>query len=904
MIDCCVEQYEFCINQGATFARVFTWTATSCGPCTVGSGPQPVDITGYTATLQIRQYELGPVVYDASGDLVLGGTAGTIYLTIPASDTANFTWWNGVYELLMTSPGGYATRLLFGTVTISPGGLGIIGPTGPTGPSMGPTGPTGATGPTGPSVTGPLGPVGPTGPTGATGSAGNSDLVYLSTYPGVDSTGTTDSRVAVAAAMASIAGTSKTLVWDCPIYINIGENTNAPIFISSGTNVQFTPTGLLYSDGLGLPTFCFINCHDCTWKDIQYEYVAGSAPSANGIGSQYTYGAIAAPTGATSGPVVTAASNFNNNQLTTYLSTNFGNTFSGGGTALWSGPTNASAAFMIRGNSYRLHFTGSQSRFYVPDGVLACYFIGTLFTMDSQWNAGLTGITSGTTPTSANTAAPSEIYFNNVTVDGCLMGFVGNPVSWQINNLVSLRYSDLQDASGGNVGGAGTSYAPPHLIYTTSHLVATQTRLYNIYDEGIYVGTATRRSIASGYINSLKSSPACGSITVGYASFRPDGGWDVVTDSFGGSGNHRDIYVQHDTSQGAGNFAIRFPSAPPLIDVNIELEALDIAAVPQGFPINGDGTLTNTGNNLKFKATVQDWPNIGSYATGYPGFGTAGNNNKVSMELIMLNCTSAQTLRGSMCNQGVALATASDFNLVVVGWRQVPITFSAALSAGATSATLNATAYPSGWPYPSGSYNTWLSDSEQRAVTYANGATTASWAGALINNVTANATASLMNDGNINSFRQRVLIAQGGGAFGNRMHLIDSSSGIEQTVENGVVTESWTQYWAGTPTGSTYATNIAFDASFSIDRVGWSVTTALDTTNGLTSVGVGWTGSPTALLSAQGITAGTDTATPAFSPISLGGSTRFILLTPTAGTFGTMGKLQLAVRGTRMYNAL
>lgn len=120
MTDCCVENYDLCINQGATYARLFTWFAPSCGPCTVGAAPQPVDITGYTAVMQIKAYPLATaVLYDASADLVLGGPLGTIYLTIPASATETFTWWNGVYDLLLTSAGGYATRFLSGTVTVS-----------------------------------------------------------------------------------------------------------------------------------------------------------------------------------------------------------------------------------------------------------------------------------------------------------------------------------------------------------------------------------------------------------------------------------------------------------------------------------------------------------------------------------------------------------------------------------------------------------------------------------------------------------------------------------------------------------------------------------------------------------------------------------------------------------------
>jgi hypothetical protein len=119
-MNCCGDIIDLCVNQGATYTQVFTWYAPSCCPGTVGACLAPVDITGYTATLQIKAYPLSGVLYDASSNLVLGGTAGTIYLTIPASSTEGFTWWNGVYDLLLTSAGGYATRLFSGSVTVSP----------------------------------------------------------------------------------------------------------------------------------------------------------------------------------------------------------------------------------------------------------------------------------------------------------------------------------------------------------------------------------------------------------------------------------------------------------------------------------------------------------------------------------------------------------------------------------------------------------------------------------------------------------------------------------------------------------------------------------------------------------------------------------------------------------------
>lgn len=115
--------YNLCIPQGATYTKTFIWTAgVCCGSSTVGATPLPVDLTGYSATMQFKPYAspAAPVLYDASGDIVLGGTAGTIALTIDATDTEGFTWFQGVYDLLLTDSSGNVTRLLQGSITISP----------------------------------------------------------------------------------------------------------------------------------------------------------------------------------------------------------------------------------------------------------------------------------------------------------------------------------------------------------------------------------------------------------------------------------------------------------------------------------------------------------------------------------------------------------------------------------------------------------------------------------------------------------------------------------------------------------------------------------------------------------------------------------------------------------------
>jgi hypothetical protein len=117
----CVGNYSFCIDQNATFLRIFTWFAGSCCGA-VGSQPAPVDLTGYRANMQIRPFPLSStILYDASANITLGGIAGTITLLIPPLNTAGFTWWTGVYDLLLTDPYGVVTRLLSGSVSVCPG---------------------------------------------------------------------------------------------------------------------------------------------------------------------------------------------------------------------------------------------------------------------------------------------------------------------------------------------------------------------------------------------------------------------------------------------------------------------------------------------------------------------------------------------------------------------------------------------------------------------------------------------------------------------------------------------------------------------------------------------------------------------------------------------------------------
>jgi hypothetical protein len=86
-----------------------------------GVGSQPMDLTGYSATLTIYTNQVSTLVLsDTNGGITLGGTAGTMDLYINAVTTTTLA--AGQYELNIVAPDeGDTTALLIGTVT--PGGL-------------------------------------------------------------------------------------------------------------------------------------------------------------------------------------------------------------------------------------------------------------------------------------------------------------------------------------------------------------------------------------------------------------------------------------------------------------------------------------------------------------------------------------------------------------------------------------------------------------------------------------------------------------------------------------------------------------------------------------------------------------------------------------------------------------
>jgi hypothetical protein len=101
------------IEQGATFRLECTWLVDD----------EPVNLTGYTARLQVREsHDSAEPMLDIDSDeeITLGGVLGTIVIVVDDEVTENLTAGNWVYDLELESPAGAVDRLLEGRAAVTP----------------------------------------------------------------------------------------------------------------------------------------------------------------------------------------------------------------------------------------------------------------------------------------------------------------------------------------------------------------------------------------------------------------------------------------------------------------------------------------------------------------------------------------------------------------------------------------------------------------------------------------------------------------------------------------------------------------------------------------------------------------------------------------------------------------
>ncbi len=114
-------QKDLFIEQGATFVLSFTWYHED--ELEPGEPGEPYDLTGAHARMQIRKKRTEPVLIEAddtNGKIALGGTAGTVVVTLADEDTDLLDLKSAAYDLEIEFADGRVTRLMQGKVTVSP----------------------------------------------------------------------------------------------------------------------------------------------------------------------------------------------------------------------------------------------------------------------------------------------------------------------------------------------------------------------------------------------------------------------------------------------------------------------------------------------------------------------------------------------------------------------------------------------------------------------------------------------------------------------------------------------------------------------------------------------------------------------------------------------------------------
>ena len=106
-------QYDILAPQGATFSETFTYKV----------GGTPVDLTSYTARMQVRKTPASETkvldLTSTGGDIVLGGALGTIAVTVSATAMAAVAANKYRYDLEVVSAGGVVTRLIEGVFLVT-----------------------------------------------------------------------------------------------------------------------------------------------------------------------------------------------------------------------------------------------------------------------------------------------------------------------------------------------------------------------------------------------------------------------------------------------------------------------------------------------------------------------------------------------------------------------------------------------------------------------------------------------------------------------------------------------------------------------------------------------------------------------------------------------------------------
>jgi hypothetical protein len=105
-------RYNINVYKGTTFTLAPVWKIDNL----------PVDITGYTADMQVRYATDTAIIVELSTDngrAVISGALGKVTLTLTASQTAALAANNYIYDLNLTAPDSTVTKILTGAFVVA-----------------------------------------------------------------------------------------------------------------------------------------------------------------------------------------------------------------------------------------------------------------------------------------------------------------------------------------------------------------------------------------------------------------------------------------------------------------------------------------------------------------------------------------------------------------------------------------------------------------------------------------------------------------------------------------------------------------------------------------------------------------------------------------------------------------
>lgn len=103
---------DLVIFRGLTVNKVITWK---------NSAGSAVDLTGYTAKLQVRESVDSGIITEfstANNRITINASLGKITLKMLASDTAALPLISGVYDLRLTDAAGAVSQLISGRIRV------------------------------------------------------------------------------------------------------------------------------------------------------------------------------------------------------------------------------------------------------------------------------------------------------------------------------------------------------------------------------------------------------------------------------------------------------------------------------------------------------------------------------------------------------------------------------------------------------------------------------------------------------------------------------------------------------------------------------------------------------------------------------------------------------------------